>query len=1032
MPQYDQYGNVWRPVSEQLGPASPDEERSLAGSVLDTGLSGLSWLGGILSKPKRILGGVAGALTGNNFGNAQELLNAVPFSDRMGLTDPSQEIHGSHLLGGDENTPFLSAQGLGGLGLDIAMDPLTYLSFGAGALTKAGEAARKLGLTKGLTGAQRAAGFAVNSPEALALAKAMGGALKGTEKLGGHIGFGFPFMGNNWGTADLSGLGSGIASAAGAIPGASKVGNYIADKTEPLRRGLAGMFDETVMGGKTAKEQEYGRLRYAAEQEAKVKGLGDVNDIRMAHGPDALQPGKHGLQELRMGREGAVPVEELSQGAQAALPLVDDAFRSRLAAMQDAGLPVKAMDPGWSKGSQYLPRSVLEPEIDVARMGPRGTGTKGIRTTSMLEREEVYKNIPGGTETINKMVMDPVIGTTARTAQSAEEATAHIMNAYGIGEKHARDLGEALYALDPKRRQIGFFSKSPMTDIESGLVHADQALASTKAMNQFLAGEAVANVKPPGGKSLLDVLNNVGMGNEQAQGKMLAELARAGKLPPEMAQWSITGKNMLGNHYVPREIADIIENGIKPFSMPEILEPALKIIDGITNFTKSYLTSIFPSFNVRNLLSGIWQNSGAVGWQTLPESYGAAAKVLRGETVPGIAERLFKGQGLTDEAATRLFGKTVFQHGITGGGHVQDIGGATQELALRVPGAMPGRQSGFAAGAEYAKGFFGQGTDYPGAQVATLKQKINPFSVGTDATFAPAAAGRRFGNEIEDLGRTAGMYGLMSQGYVPDMAAAITKTAHVDYSALTPFESQVMKRLMPFYSWFQGNVPHQIRQIMEQPGGQIATAVKASAAARDQGGFTPGNLGQGLAVPIGKEDNGNQRFLSSLGLPFEQLGDITSLRGLAGNLNPLLKYPIEQATGQQMFSGRDLRDLHSRVGDVTGVAPPQAFENLIMNSPASRVIGTGSTLVDPRKTILDKILNLGTGARVSDVDMTKARSIALNDAIENELRGTSGISNFQRLSVRPDQVQNLSERDKALMRLYLAEEQRKRQAAGQR
>ncbi len=92
-------------------------------SILDA----LGYVGDTLSKPGRAVRGVIG-------GRMDEGLSFLPFSDSLGLTDPSRAVTGHDLLG---QMGFEPGDGLGGtlagIGVDVATDPLTY--FG-GALTR--------------------------------------------------------------------------------------------------------------------------------------------------------------------------------------------------------------------------------------------------------------------------------------------------------------------------------------------------------------------------------------------------------------------------------------------------------------------------------------------------------------------------------------------------------------------------------------------------------------------------------------------------------------------------------------------------------------------------------------------------------------------------------------------------------------------------------------------------------------------------------------------------------------------------------
>src|SRR6185436_11110993 len=88
--------------------------------LLDILGSGLGYIGDTLSKPGRAVRGVLG-------GRPDELASLIPFSDSLGITDPSRAVWGRDLLNqwnmgtGDE----IGDTALG-FGLDLATDPLTY------------------------------------------------------------------------------------------------------------------------------------------------------------------------------------------------------------------------------------------------------------------------------------------------------------------------------------------------------------------------------------------------------------------------------------------------------------------------------------------------------------------------------------------------------------------------------------------------------------------------------------------------------------------------------------------------------------------------------------------------------------------------------------------------------------------------------------------------------------------------------------------------------------------------------------------
>jgi hypothetical protein len=180
-----------------------------------------------------------------------------------------------------------------------------------------------------------------------------------------------------------------------------------------------------------------------------------------------------------------------------------------------------------------------------------------------------------------------------------------------------------------------------------------------------------------------------------------------------------------------------------------------------------------------------------------------------------------------------------------------------------------------------------------------------------------------------------------------------------------------------------------------------------------------------------------RRYLSSFGLPNEAALDMLHVgpnglqetgMDLLSQMNPMLKAPLEYATGKQFHTGRDLADLDSATERLTGVRPPALLEQLAYNSPASRLLTTATGLGDERKGAAAKALNLLTGFKLSDVDMPKAKMIAARKAIEEGLRGEKGVRTFESLSVDPAMIPFLGADDFELLRLKKTLEARAREA----
>src|SRR5258705_7125123 len=120
-----------------------------------------------------------------------------------------------------------------------------------------------------------------------------------------------------------------------------------------------------------------------------------------------------------------------------------------------------------------------------------------------------------------------------------------------------------------------------------------------------------------------------------------------------------------------------------------------------------------------------------------------------------------------------------------------------------------------------------------------------------------------------DFGHRASSYiAALKQGYGFDEAAAVAKGLHYDYSKLSGFEKSVMRRVAPFYNFARQNLPFTLEQLATEPFKE-ASGIRAAAGLRDKDSFVPGYVGEGFALPLPGAPEGQQGFLSSLGLPIE-------------------------------------------------------------------------------------------------------------------------------------------------------------------
>jgi hypothetical protein len=85
---------------------------------------------------------------------------------------------------------------------------------------------------------------------------------------------------------------------------------------------------------------------------------------------------------------------------------------------------------------------------------------------------------------------------------------------------------------------------------------------------------------------------------------------------------------------------------------------------------------------------------------------------------------------------------------------------------------------------------------------------------------------RKFGKTLEDHAKLTHWITKVRQGASPEDAMWSVKKYLFDYADLTPFERDVMKQVIPFYTWMRKNIPLQFQAIMENPGRYAAITTK--------------------------------------------------------------------------------------------------------------------------------------------------------------------------------------------------------------
>lgn len=1077
-------------------PLGKEEANTLLGNLAQSGLGALTYVGQTLDKT---FGGrsVRGLLAGK----PRELLAPVPFSDTLGITNPEDVTHGRDLL---ESAGVLQKKpegagfqwdDLAGMGADVALDPATYMTFGA--LKPAGRLLEKAGALpattlqrlKGLTpgtGVAKVAATAAGVPEAEIAGK----------PLAGLVGFGLPFA------EPAFSVGSGAAG-----QGVARAMERLYDTAAYSRvgRSLSQLFDYSTGGLPTEAAQRGMRASQPARAAGHAAALQDYMNI-------ARVLDEHGLMDAASGKMIRAMLEGTHQGpymnpaAQAAVDAIRTRYGAAITEGSDVGRKISALtDPEIS----YASRQVTPPARDAPGFfGGRRKPTDAL-AGQQAARREVLTEVPGGTETVNQFQKDKALRAMIEAGQDMPAAETLRRNYLGmplteeqfylarrnetaaarqyidlppgtaahpgapagmmpnpdwtpeflpgvptsgpgavrnpewvrlqrLGRMYEKSHGlvDLIRNTDPfyAAEQADYFGNHPLTDFASYLINHNRAQVGATTVHDILARAALpaGHALGPGEEavSAMKALQGANLdyqvlaGGGASRGGPDALLARLKELDP--AGYSGASVNDLANVMIPKDVVQDVTKGVQALGVPEAMQPLVEHWDAITNLTKAFQTSPFPGFHARNLVSGAWQNlvSGAINPLDPIRGYLDAAAIRNGQVIAGAARRYFPGvAGLDDVAASKKIAEEMFVNsartGLSSSAIGETIGKGAADLPL-MP-SLPGTNE-----KSIARTLVPWLRDSTGA---TAWNDITGMGVrgvygARETTHPYLRYMEEAGHLGDDLNRMSGFLGLRAQGYNPATAALKSKAAHYDYSRLTDFEREAMRRVIPFYNWTRQNVPFQLAELASRPGGITAQAMRLPERLNSADAFVPPSVSQGLAIPVGAEAEGQQRYLTALGLPaedaFNWLGTAPTLYGsaartterLAGMLNPILKLPIELAAGKQMFSGRELDDLYSRTG--LGVVPDQ----LIMNSPAGRAVTTLGQLTDERKDLLTKAMLAAGPFKVSDVDTQKARAAVGKQVIGQSLDEVPAVSTYERLYVPPEKLGMLSPQEMRMYQLY--------------
>lgn len=342
--------------------------------------------------------------------------------------------------------------------------------------------------------------------------------------------------------------------------------------------------------------------------------------------------------------------------------------------------------------------------------------------------------------------------------------------------------------------------------------------------------------------------------------------------------------------YVKDFDSKLIRDSISPeFQTINMLAKATGF-DAVTSLFKRSVTGLFAPFHIRNFVSGQIQNFEVLGIDSLnPKNIAIGQKLAylmgRAEKIPAgtlkVGDKTLKTEQIFKPFIDRFSGDTFynadFDFALKNGSELKSVAGVFSKQRIKET-----------------------------IKTAGLGQEAIPFKVG-----------RAVGQFIEHQQKATAYITALGQGKSIDEALRLAEAAGFDYRALTKFESQIMRRIIPFYSFTRKNIELQLKTLGENPQriNQVLSFFRnlGEPLSEEEKQYLPEFIRESIGVKLEDTPEGLKQYVSSFGTPIEaftQLFGSNPILRTISTMNPLLKVPIELGIGKDSFRQRDLKDVY--------------------------------------------------------------------------------------------------------------------------
>lgn len=338
-------------------------------------------------------------------------------------------------------------------------------------------------------------------------------------------------------------------------------------------------------------------------------------------------------------------------------------------------------------------------------------------------------------------------------------------------------------------------------------------------------------------------------------------------LPDQQApnNWLPVRQGELEGFRAPPEIAKAMDGWYRYIHNVHDQNAFLQLFDKTQDWWKAWTLAIFPAYHIRNFVGNMWNNwlAGVDDFR----DYKLALEMLHSKQ---FGQKSFIS-GLGKEYTTETAVQAAKELGVIDRGFVaQDVGRTIEQQLEKGTWWSPGRNNKLVQG------------------------------------------GFKMGTQIENNARMAHFINRLKKGDTPAEAALSVKKYLFDYSELTDFERNVMKRIFPFYAWTRKNVPLQMQHLIMQPA-KFSAAFKAQ---REFENSTPASerylpewMSENFPLRIRKTAKGQyEYFLLNNWLPAADLAKLLEIHEMATNMmSPIPKEILQQVFNYDTFLKRKIQ-----------------------------------------------------------------------------------------------------------------------------